>query len=147
MRRASLSVHRGSEHYCNARARGIDVEDRRGSDILLQAARAERRARGIDDRERLLSRGFQGAADGIRGGGAAVARHNAGRQRRLRSKRPHPHDMGIRNLRDRIHAVWHWLRSGPRTPGYPFTANWTLFSQAVYAIQTTFNQWFRARNK
>jgi hypothetical protein len=55
--------------------------------------------------------------------------------------------MAFRNLNDRIRAAWAWLRSGPRTPGYPFTANWTLFSQAVYALQTTFNQWFRARNK
>jgi len=55
--------------------------------------------------------------------------------------------MERRNLSDRIRAAWDWLRSGPRTPGYPFTANWTLFSQAIYAIQTTFNHWFRARDK
>jgi hypothetical protein len=55
--------------------------------------------------------------------------------------------MASRNLNERIRAAWSWLRSGPRTPGYPFTANWTLFSQAIYGIQTTFNHWFRARNK
>jgi len=55
--------------------------------------------------------------------------------------------MLLRNLREKLAAGWNWLRSGPRTPGYPFTANWTLFSQAIYAIQTTFNHWFRARDK
>jgi len=50
-------------------------------------------------------------------------------------------------LSNKIRKSWAWLRSGPRTPGYPFTANWTLFSQFAYAVQTTFNHWFRAKNK
>ena len=50
VRCAHVPVHRGAEQHCDARARGVDVEDRGGSDLLLQAARTERRARGVDDR-------------------------------------------------------------------------------------------------
>ncbi|MDQ6718410.1 MAG: hypothetical protein M3Z17_08710 [Gemmatimonadota bacterium] len=50
-------------------------------------------------------------------------------------------------LRTRIVDGFHWLRKGPRTPGYPFTANWQLLSNFLYVVQTTFNQWFRPKNK
>jgi len=56
-----------------------------------------------------------------------------------------PHPIGF--LRDKIVAGYHWLRRGPRTPGYPFTANWQLLSNFLYVMQTTFNHWFRGRNK
>ena len=74
VRRAHLPVHRGAEQHRDAGARSIDVEDRRGSDLLLQAARSERRARGVDDRFRFLSGGIPESADGIRCRSAAVAR-------------------------------------------------------------------------
>ena len=66
VRRAHLSVHRSTEQHGDGRARGVDIQDRRGSDLLLQAARSVGRARRVDDRERLLPRGLQGATHGIR---------------------------------------------------------------------------------
>jgi hypothetical protein len=50
-------------------------------------------------------------------------------------------------LRKKIAGGFHWLRKGPRTPGYPFTANWQLLSNFLYVVQTTFNQWFRPKIK
>ena len=45
--------------------------------FYLQAARAERRARDLADRQRVLQGSVQGAADGVRARGAAAARHHA----------------------------------------------------------------------
>ena len=62
------------------RARGLDVEDRRGPDFLLQPARAFDAGRREPDRERLLQGGLQGTADGIRRGSAETFRREFGRQ-------------------------------------------------------------------
>ena len=70
----SLLVHR---------ARGLHVEDRRGPDLLPEAARPQHRERHLDDRERLLQGSVQGAADGVRGRGAEAAGYQPGRQRRI----------------------------------------------------------------
>ena len=40
LRRAHVPVHRGRQQHGDRRARGVDVEDRRGPDLLPQAARA-----------------------------------------------------------------------------------------------------------
>jgi hypothetical protein len=53
----------------------------------------------------------------------------------------------IRFLRSRIVSGYHWLRDGPKIPGYPFTANWTLVSQFLWGIQSSIHHWFRGRNK
>ena len=45
VRRAHLPVHRGAEPDGAGRARGVDLEDRRGPDLLLQAARPVGRGR------------------------------------------------------------------------------------------------------
>jgi len=52
-----------------------------------------------------------------------------------------------RFFRTRIVGGFHWLRRGPRTPGFPFTANWQLLSNFLYVVQTSFNQWFRPKSK
>src|SRR5712672_3260388 len=49
----------------SARARGDDVEDQRGSAVLLPTARSRPRRRGITDRQRFLQGSAQRAADGI----------------------------------------------------------------------------------
>ena len=64
------------EQHGDRRARGVDVEDRRGPDLLLQAARAERRACDLADRERILQGSVPGPADGVRARGAATAGHH-----------------------------------------------------------------------
>ena len=64
-------------------ARGLDVEDRRGPDLLLPAARHLDRGRGQHDRQRLLQGSVQGAADGVRGRGAEAAGREPRRERRL----------------------------------------------------------------
>ena len=46
------------EHDGEGRARGVHVEDRRGSDLLLPSARTGRRGRGQPDRQRLLQGGL-----------------------------------------------------------------------------------------
>ena len=62
-------------------ARGVHVEDRRGPDLLLQAARALDAGRGEHDRERLLQGGVPRTADGVRRGGAETAGRQPRRQR------------------------------------------------------------------
>src|SRR2546430_7787720 len=47
----------------------VDVEDRRGPNLLPAPARPVVRRCRLDDRERLLQGSLQGAADGIRRGG------------------------------------------------------------------------------
>src|SRR2546430_2672886 len=82
-----LPVHRGPKHPRHYGARGFDVQNRRGSDLLREAARPLGRGRRFDDRERLLQGSLQGAADGVRRRGAAAARHQSRRERWL-SKHP-----------------------------------------------------------
>ena len=42
LRRAHVPLHRGEEHLVDGRARGVDVEDRRGPDLLPAPARPRR---------------------------------------------------------------------------------------------------------
>ena len=82
-------------------ARGLDVEDRRGPDLLLQAARPLDGGRGEHDRERLLQGSLPGAADGVRGGSAEAAGREPGRKRRVSTRRR------IRtSKRTRKHQCW-----------------------------------------
>src|ERR1019366_1876230 len=85
MRRTHISVYRGEEHDGERRARGLDLEDRRGPDFLLQPARAFDAGRRQHDRERLLQGGLQGIADGICCRSAETFRRESGRQRGLES--------------------------------------------------------------
>ena len=73
VRRAHLPLHRGPELDGPDGARGLDLEDRRGPDLLLPAAGHLRRGRREHDRERLLQGSLQGAAHGVRGGGPEAA--------------------------------------------------------------------------
>src|SRR5690606_31867889 len=79
------------------RARGDHLAHRRGPALLCDAARHQRRGRGVDDRQWLLPRGVQGTADGVRGGSAETARREPRRQRRLNGKGDH-HMIKIHNL-------------------------------------------------
>ena len=79
VRRAHVPVHRGQEHDGAGRARSLHVEDRRGPDLLLQAARHLDRGRRQHDRQRLLQGGLPRAADGVRRRGAEAARREPGR--------------------------------------------------------------------
>src|SRR6185437_3234814 len=74
---------RSRQSHRNGRARSKHVQDRRGSDLLLQAARNQRRAGGVDDREWILPGSIPGAADGIRARSAAAAGNHARRKRWL----------------------------------------------------------------
>ncbi len=58
------------------RARGVDVEDRRGPDLLLPPARHLDGRRRQHDRQRLLQGSLPRAADGVRGRGAEAARRS-----------------------------------------------------------------------
>ena len=53
----------------------------------------------------------------------------------------------LRFLRSKVVTGYHWLRDGPKIPGYPFTANWTLVSQFLWGIQSSIHHWFRGKNK
>ena len=81
MRRAHVPVPGSEEHVVASGARGLDVEDRRGPDFLLPAARDFERRRGLDDRTRVLQGSVPRTADGIRRGGAEAARREFGRKR------------------------------------------------------------------
>ena len=83
VRGAHVSVYRGEEHHRARGARGLDLEDRRGPDLLLQPARAGDAGRGEHDRQRLLQGSVPRAADGVRGRGAEAAGREPGGQRRL----------------------------------------------------------------
>ena len=63
------------------RARGVDVEDRRGPDLLLPPARHRDRGRRQHDRQRLLQGSLPRAADGVRGRSAEAAEREFGRSR------------------------------------------------------------------
>jgi FeS assembly protein SufB/FeS assembly ATPase SufC len=73
LRGAHLPLHRRAERVGGGGARGLDVQDRRGPDLLLQAAGHEHGERHLAHRERLLQGSLQGAADGVRGGSAEAA--------------------------------------------------------------------------
>ena len=83
VRRAHVPVPGSEEHVVAGGARGLDLEDRRGPDFLLPAARDLERRRGFDDRARVLQGSVPRAADGIRRGGAEAARREFGRKRRV----------------------------------------------------------------
>src|SRR5439155_1137510 len=86
VRPAHLPLHRRAQQHGHHGTRGLDVQDRRGPDLLREAARAVRRRRRIDDRERLLQRSLQGATDGVRRRGAAAARDQSRRERGMTGK-------------------------------------------------------------
>ena len=65
------------------RTRGVDLEGQRGPALLLPPAGDLRRGRGGHDRQRLLPRGVQGAADGVRSRGPEAPERQSGRKRRM----------------------------------------------------------------
>ena len=79
VRRAHVPVSRHPQQHREGRARGVDVEDRRGPDFLLPAARADRRGCRQHDRQRLLQGSVPGAADGVRGRSTEAAERLARR--------------------------------------------------------------------
>src|SRR2546427_25552 len=83
VRGAHVPLHRRAQQYGNHGARGLDLQDRRGPDLLLQAARSRRGGRDQHDRERLLQGSLQRAAHGVRRRGAAAARHQPRGERRM----------------------------------------------------------------
>src|ERR1051325_2635642 len=100
---AHVPVHRRAQQHRDHGARGLDLEDRGRPDFLRQAARAVGRGRRLDDRERLLQGSLQGAADGVRGRGAAVARHQSRGERRMTGKGEGERGEGRPEIRD-LHA-------------------------------------------
>ncbi len=87
LRRPHVSLYRGQEFDVQSRARGIDLENRRRPDLLLQAARHFGGRRGVDDRERLLQGSVPRAADGIRSRSAEALGSQPGGKRRVRRLR------------------------------------------------------------
>ena len=83
MRRAHVPLYRVSQPVSARRARSHDIEDQRGSAVLLPTTRTLARGRRQHDRERLLPRGIQGAADGVRGRGAKPLEREPRRRRGL----------------------------------------------------------------
>ncbi len=84
VRRAHVPVSRDQEHHGAGGARSVDVEDRRGPDLLLPPARPLDRGRRQHDRQRLLQGSLPAAADGVRGRGAEAAGREPGGKRRVR---------------------------------------------------------------
>src|SRR6187431_243497 len=80
---AHVSLHRGEEYEFDGRARSVHVEDRRGSNLLLQTTRPLGGRCGWHDREWLLQGGVQGATDGVRGRGEEAAGCESGGERRV----------------------------------------------------------------
>src|SRR5438128_459550 len=85
VRRSHVPVHRSEEHQLDGGTRSLDLENRRGSDLLLQPARPEQGRRHQHDRQRLLQGSLPRAADGIRGGGAEAVGGELGGERGMRS--------------------------------------------------------------
>jgi Fe-S cluster assembly protein SufB len=83
VRRAHVPVSGSEEHLVAGGARGIHLEDRRRPDFLLPAARHLHRRRGLHDRARLLQRGLQGVAHGVRRGSPEAAGSQSRRKRRI----------------------------------------------------------------
>src|SRR4030095_7568102 len=84
MRRSYLPLPRGTEQLGAGGARGFDLEDRRGSAFLLQAARDFTGGCSHSDRQWLLQTGISKAADGVCRGGAEASGSEPRRQRRLK---------------------------------------------------------------
>src|SRR3712207_7822129 len=61
-----------------------------------QAARAVGRAGGVDDRQRVLQGGLQGAADGVRARGATVVGDHLGGKRRIGRSEEHTSELQSR---------------------------------------------------
>src|SRR2546430_8407545 len=74
---AYLPLYRRAEQHGDHGARGVHVQDRRGSDLLSPPAWTVGGGCGVDDRERFLQRSLQGAADGVCGGSHSAARHQS----------------------------------------------------------------------
>src|SRR5439155_7128263 len=83
VRDAYISVSRNQEHHGQGRARGVDVKNRRGPDLLLSSARALLRGRREFDRQRLLQGSLPSVADGVRRGSAEAAQRDLGGKRRI----------------------------------------------------------------
>src|SRR5207302_8106170 len=81
-----------------------DVEDRRGPDLLREAARVVGGGRRLDDRQRVLQGSLQRAADGVRRRGAAVARHQSRGERGMTGKRKRKLENVLLEIRD-LHAT------------------------------------------
>src|SRR5665213_1492896 len=81
LRSAYVSIHRGPQSQRDRRARGQHFAHQRGTVVLLPAEGDRCRGRGQHDRERLLSCGVQGVADGICGGGSGPAQREPRRSR------------------------------------------------------------------
>ena len=73
VRRAHVPVPGSAQHVGAGGARSLHLEDRRGPDLLLPAARHLDGRRGVDDRARLLQGSVPRAADGVRRGSAEAA--------------------------------------------------------------------------
>src|SRR5579872_2138364 len=95
VRRAHRALYHGAQSDRARRARGDDVEDQRRADVLLPAARLVERGRAVPDRQRLLQRSPERAADGIRGRGAEAVGRQPRRQRGLNM-------LEVKNLHARI---------------------------------------------
>src|SRR5947208_10891728 len=78
-----LPLYRRAQQHRDHGARSVDIEDRRGPNLLPAPARPVVRRCRLDDRERLLQGSLQGAADGIRRGGHAAARYQSRGERRV----------------------------------------------------------------
>ena len=112
VRRAHLPVHRRQELDGADGARGVDVEDRRGPDLLLPPARTLDRGRRQHDRQRLLQGGLPRAADGVRRRGAEAAQRQPRRIGGVAARAPRSrqglimtdtrHMLEIRNLHARV---------------------------------------------
>src|SRR4051795_275992 len=74
IRRPHGALHRVEERLGGVRARGDDLEDLRGPDVLLPPARPRPRGGDGADRQRLRQGRAPEAADGVRGGGAEADR-------------------------------------------------------------------------
>ena len=83
LRGAHRPLHRVQEQLLPRRARGDDLEGRRGPALLLPPARHGRGGGGGARHQRLLPRGAAGAADGVRHRGPEARRHQPRRERRM----------------------------------------------------------------
>src|SRR6267143_873974 len=104
VRGAHLSVHRRAQQHGDHGARGVDVEDRRGPDLLCEAARVVGGGRRLDDRQRVLQGSLQRAADGVRRRGAAPPRDQSRGERRMTGKGKRQRGNVLLEIRD-LHAT------------------------------------------
>ncbi|SVA71225.1 uncharacterized protein METZ01_LOCUS124079, partial [marine metagenome] len=83
MRRPHLPLHRGEKPLRKHRTRGDHLEDRRGSNLLLQPARPRDAGRRQHDRERFLQGSVSRTPDGVCRGSPKTPRCQPRRQCRL----------------------------------------------------------------